>query len=304
MKALKSTLIAVMLGFSAMVFAQQDVHFTQYMFNGLALNPAYAGSHDALSTTFLFRKQWVGIDGAPSTQTLSAHAPFISERVGVGLQLVRDQIGVSDETNIYGSYSYWIPVANDTRLSMGLQAGATILNTQFSNLNTVDSQDPDFESNIKGAKPNFGTGVYLYSKRYYVGASVPRILQSTFNSDGTVNYKQQRHYFITGGYVFDAGPHVKLKPNVLVKVVGGAPIEADLNLNALFVDRLWLGVSWRSFDSFDFLAEYLITKQLRIGYAYDLSLTPLRNHNSGSHEIMLNYIFDFRDTKMLTPRYF
>lgn len=305
MKKIKLILsIAAIIGCSSISFAQQDVQFTQYMFNGLALNPAYAGSHDALSATLLFREQWVNIDGRPRTQTFSIHTPFISERIGVGLQLIQDKVGIFKTTNVNGSYSYWIPTGKNSRLAMGLQAGVTVLNSNFDDLQLVDQNDDDFTGNVQGTKPNFGAGLYHYSRKHYVGVSAPRLFNNTFESDGSADFKQIRHFYATGGYVIDFGPNFKLKPNVLLKMVQGAPLEADLNLNALFVEKFWLGVSWRSFDSFDILAEYLITPQLRIGYAYDITLTDLRKHTSGSHEFMLNYIFNFGNDKLLTPRYF
>lgn len=302
-KHLLGIVLIASVGFAAQ--AQQDVMFTQYMFNGLALNPAYAGSHNALSATALIRKQWVGIDGAPFSQTLSVHSPFKDERMGVGFQVVNDKIGISKETNLYGAYSYWIPVGAG-RLSMGLQAGINLFGTDFSQLDLKHDSDIDFsQGNLSELKPNFGAGLYYYTERLYLGLSVPRLVENKFGDDAAGNtFQQARHYFLTGGYVFDLGPNWKFKPNFLIKTVPGAPVELDLNANFLFIEKLWMGVSWRSFDSFDLLAQFFITDQLSLGYAYDITTTKLRGYTSGSHELMLNYVFKFSEDKMLTPRYF
>lgn len=307
---LKGIILVVLVVIAQSGYAQQDAMFTQYMFNGLVLNPAYAGSHEALSATALLRKQWVNVDGAPSTQTLSMHTPYEAKRMGFGLQLVHDKIGVSNETNIYGSYSYWVPMGNG-RLSMGLQAGVNMLRSEFDELVLINEGDPGFDdASFSAVKPNFGAGLYYYTDRFYVGLSAPRLLRNNYGqlpssvSTNDFSFRQERHYYLTAGYLFELSPNVKLKPSFLVKQVSNAPVEVDLNANVLFVDRLWLGVSLRSGDSFDFLAQFLVNNQLSIGYAYDLTTSSLKSQTSGSHEVMVNYLFSFGDKKILTPRYF
>lgn len=278
--------------------------YTQYMFNGLALNPAYAGSHDALSLTALGRIQWVGIEGAPDTQTFSAHSP-IADRSSLGLFLIHDNIGVTNQYGVYGSYAYRIPMGSGS-LSMGLQFG---FNHYSMNLNQVTTKRPDqnFAMNDAGGLlPNFGAGLYYSTERFYLGASVPHILTNDFISSevADANARQFRHYFLTAGYVFDLGPSLKLKPNFLVKAVPGAPLAYDINANLLIKEVLWVGASYRVEDAVSFLVEMLLTPQLRLGYAYDYTTSELQNFNTGSHELMLNFRFAFDKSKIISPRYF
>lgn len=282
--------------------AQQQVMFSQYMFNNLAINPAYAGSQESLSMTALMRYQWVGLEGAPNTQTFSAHTPFEKKRIGVGLVVLHDNIGVTDQTGVYGSYAYKIPFSKGT-LSLGLQAGFTHYNARFSE---VSSTDPTFQSgDISEIHPNFGVGVFYSTDKFYVGASAPQLVQSKFDKQNQDSYaKIVRHYFIQSGYVFDLSQHVKLKPNVLIKMVEGAPLEIDLNANLFLHDLVGVGVSWRSMDAIVLLLQLQITEKLQFGYSYDFGTTAIRQVSSGSHEFYLNYRLSFSKSKIITPRYF
>lgn len=284
--------------------AQQQVMFTQYMFNGLAINPAYAGSQESLSLTALAREQWTGIEGAPSTQTFSAHSPFNQDKIGVGLLVLHDQIGLTEQTGVFGSYAYRIGFKNGHKLSMGLQAGFSHYNSRFSR---VSSTDPAFANqDVREMKPNFGFGLYYTSNRMYIGASVPQLAENIFdrkNKESNINLV--RHYFLTAGYVFDLNEALKLKPNLLVKAVEGAPVELDLNANLLIKEVIWVGVSWRSFDSVDALLQLQLTDKLQLGYSYDIATTAaLSSINAGSHELMLNYRLGLSKSKIITPRYF
>ena len=282
--------------------AQQQAMFSQYMFNGLAINPAYAGSQESLSMTALMREQWVGLEGAPSTQTFSAHTPFEKKRIGVGLMVLHDKIGVTDQTGVYGSYAYKIPVHNG-ELSLGLQAGFTHYNARFSE---VSLTDPTFQGgDISEIHPNFGAGVYYSRDRFYAGISAPQLVQSKFDKNNhDSKAKIIRHYFIQTGYVFDLSQNLKLKPNLLVKMVEGAPLEFDLNANLFMHDLVGLGVSWRSLDAIVMLFQIQITEKLQFGYAYDFGTTDLRRAHSGSHEFYLNYRLSISASKIITPRYF
>lgn len=279
--------------------------FTQYMFNGLVINPAYAGSHEAISATALSRIQWVGIDGAPNTQTFSIHSPVPNKNIGIGAYFARDKIGVSTENNFFLSYAYRIQMGTG-HLAMGLSAGFSNLDVNYAELGLADSNLQGAHSNFK---PNFGAGLYYVSDKYYFGASSPYIFKNT-SGDASSNVTsdiltdQIQHYYITGGTIFDLSPIVKLKPSILVKVVSGAPIEFDFNANLLFDEKLWVGLSYRSFDSIDILLELQLNDQIRLGYAYDITTSDLRKVNSGSHEFMLNYRFVFSKSKIVTPRYF
>lgn len=298
-----SIVVLALLGLKAN--AQQDVMFTQYMFNAMALNPAYAGSHDALNVTALGRKQWVNIDGAPLSMTLSAHTPINPHPMGVGLQVINDRIGIVKETIVYGSYAYWIKTSAKGRLSFGLQAGANFFKADYNELKLKHSNDQVFTGAPSTTKPNFGAGIYYYTDRFYLGLASPRLVEHSIqNGNDKESFKQRRHQFLSAGYVFDLNPNWKFKPNLLIKHVEGSPVEFDINANFLLAEKLWLGASWRSFDSFDFLTQFLVTEQLSIGYSYDLTLTKLASFNKGSHELMVSYLFKYNGDKILTTRYF
>jgi type IX secretion system PorP/SprF family membrane protein len=298
-----SVLVSVLSGITT--FAQQDVMFTQYMFNGLTINPAYAGSHDAISTNFIWRKQWLNLDGAPQSTNFSIHSPIGGDRIGLGLQLVQDKIGVSKEFIGNLSASYMMPISSTAKLAFGLSGGLDNMDFNFADLYTANDPNFDPANNIKANKINFGTGLYFFSKKTYIGLSVPRILENDFAS-ATSNsvYTQKRHAFVYAGHVFELSPNVKFKPNVLVKMTTNSPVSVDLSANFLFIDKIWLGASYRQLESLDLLAQYYITDQLSVGYAYDMTTKGVKDISKSSHEIMLNYLFSFRKKAMLSPRYF
>lgn len=291
-------------------WGQQETMFTQYMFNGLAINPAYAGSHQTLEFTALAREQWTGLEGAPSTQTFTAHSPLKNRSIGLGLSIIHDKIGITSQFGVYGAYSYRIQFNNKGVLSMGLQAGFTQYQEDLTKLqgSIRDPNDPNFsQDQISKFMPNFGAGLYYYTKRFYMGLSAPHLVQNKLDNIETAysEARQKRHYFYTTGYVFDLSRSIKFKPNLLFKVVEGAPLEIDINANFLFQELLWLGVSYRSFDSFDAIVQLNVTEQFSIGYAYDFATTTeLKRLHSGSHELMLNYRVKPPRRRMLTPRYF
>ena len=285
--------------------AQQRMMFTQYMFNGLAINPAYAGSQDALDLTLLAREQWIGLDGAPSTQTFSAHTSLPNTKASVGLLLTRDQIGVDTQTGVYGVYAYRIKLAKGS-LSAGLQGGFDFYRTGFSQVRLENDDDQHFsQGDAQAFLPNFGAGLYYHTKKFYAGFSAPYLLNNLYpNHQETSQARQYRHWFASAGYVLELNRDLKLKPNVLVKAVQGAPVEVDLNANLLIKETLWVGMSYRSFDALSWLVEFQFTPKLRAGYAYDMTVSPLRQVNNGSHELMLNYRLSFQKSKIITPRYF
>jgi type IX secretion system PorP/SprF family membrane protein len=294
------------------VFAQQDAMFTQYMFNGLVLNPAYAGSREVLSATALYRNQWVGIDGAPKTVTFSMHAPVRNEKIGLGIIFCNDRLGITNTNNVGLNYAYRITFKNKAKLSLGLQASVLQYRADFASIAHSFSPsvfDPAFAQVINRWLPNFGTGIYYYTNKFYAGISMPNILLNKLSESGAVfqvgdKASQYRHLFLTTGYVFDLNKSLKLKPSILVKFVQGAPVEFDFNANLWLFDMFAVGLSYRTRDSIDALFEFQVTPQLGIGYAYDYTLTPLGKYTSGSHEIMLRYEFGFSKTRIITPRYF
>lgn len=283
-------------------WGQQEFMVTHYMYNGLALNPAYAGVHSGISTSFLLREQWVGIDGAPSTQLASIHSPLNHRPVSLGALVYRDKIGLSSELGTYLSYAYRIQVSNSLKLSMGLQASGHNYKVDYGIED--DLSDPeDVLNNISEMKWNFGAGLLLHNDRFYLGASIPQMLNRKLDSedrDGEFATLVQ-HYYLTAGYAFDVGPSLVIKPNFLMKAVEGAPIQVDLNANALIRSKLWLGVSYRSFDSVDGLIALQVNPQLQIGYSVDITGTEI---DATSHEVMVNYIFNLPTSKIVTPRYF
>lgn len=302
MRNIQKILIAVLLAAGGYANAQQQVMFSQYMFNALAINPAYAGSQESLSMTALMREQWVGLEGAPSTQTFSAHTPFEKKRIGVGMLFMHDKIGVTHQTGFYGSYAYKIPMETG-ELSLGLQAGFTQYVARFSE---VSLTDPTFQTgDISEFHPNFGVGVYYSTQRFYAGISAPQLVQSKLDKDnGYSDSRIRRHYFMHSGYVFDLNQDLKLKPNVLIKMVEGAPVEIDLNANFYYKNLIGLGASWRSMDAIVMLLQIQITDKLQFGYAYDFGTTDIRRVSSGSHEFYLNYRLSLSKSKIITPRYF
>ena len=234
--------------------AQQQAMYTQYMFNGLAINPAYAGSQGALNLTALGRKQWAGFDGAPSTQTFSVHSPVGNRKIAWGLLLSHDNIGVTDQYALYGMYAYRLKLAKGT-LATGLQVGVDSYRAGFSNVFVRQSGDDFFAfDDVQGMLPNFGAGVFYSTQRFYAGFSLPRLLTNVYPGENKARARQYQHWFFTTGYVFDLNRDLKLKPNLLVKAVEGAPIEVDINANLLIKEKFWVGLSYRSFDAISALA--------------------------------------------------
>lgn len=287
------------------VNAQQDPQYTQYMYNTMGVNPGYAGQRDVLSATALYRTQWVGIDGAPKTITFGIHSPLENNRLGLGINIVSDQIGPAIETAFDANFSYTIPVdaLNETELSFGVKGGFHLLDTDWSK-GIYRNPDVAFNENVNLFSPTVGAGLYLHSKKWYVGLAVPNFITTNHYDDFKESLATERmHYFLIGGYVFDISQQTKLKPAFLVKAVSGAPIIADLSINALIDDTFTLGVAYRWDDSVSGLVGFQVSDELYIGYAYDLTTTNLSNYNSGSHEIMLR--FELRSVgKILSPRFF
>ena len=289
---------------SVNINAQQDPQYTQYMYNTMSVNPGYAGQRDALSATALYRTQWVGIDGAPKTVTFGIHSPLNNNRLGLGLNIVSDQLGPAKETSVDANFSYTIPLNDErTKLSFGVKGGLHLLDTDWSK-GIYQNQDNAFNNNVNLLSPTLGVGAYLHSDDWYLGLAIPNFLNSNHYDDFEESIAIERlHYFLIAGYVFDLSKNTKLKPAALVKAVSGAPIIADLSLNALFNDTFTLGVAYRWDDSFSGLAGFQVSDNVYVGYAYDLTSTNLNNYNSGSHEIMLR--FELRSVgKILSPRFF
>lgn len=275
--------------------AQQDPHYTQYMYNMSVVNPAYATDDlETINLGALYRAQWVGIKGAPTTGMFFAHKP-LSKNIEIGFSMVHDQIGdVVKETSLFIDFAYILRFKNNHRLSLGLKAGSSFFSTDFFGFQYTDVEpDSAFENNLSRVYPNIGTGIFYFTDKYYVGLSVPNLLQNTHLSrqDGIVaNGVEANHYFLTAGYVFNISDNVKFKPAFMTKMVASAPASFDLTTNFLLYDKFEIGAAYRVNDAVSSLVSFKINPQLRIGYSYDYTLTNLTKFNSGSHEFMV--LFD------------
>lgn len=287
-------------------YAQQDVQFTHYMYNTLSVNPAYAGSKGLLDASILHRQQWIGIEGAPMTQTFFVHSPIVSENMGVGFTVVNDKVGPVRQTAIYGDYAYNIKINEKSKLALGLKAGVNLIQANISTLKTDQENDQAFISSPGNkAAPNFGFGVYYHSNRWYLGASTPKLLQTKIENAATNTVtKLVRHYYFIGGYVFKASEKVKIKPAFLTKVTTNSPVSIDVSCEAYFNDKVSVGLMHRLGDSFGVLTGYQFTDQFHGGLSYDYTITKLTNYNSGTVELFLSYDFIFKKAKAVTPRFF
>lgn len=279
-------------------FAQFEAGYTQYMFNGLAINPAYAGSHQSLDISLISRFQSPAVDGTPNTQTLAMHSGIKNKKIGVGLMVITDKIGVTRQTGIYASFAYKIKFKQST-LSLGLQGGATSIKSDYSQLLVKQPGDPLAAGDIKELQPNVGAGIYYHSKYFYAGLSMPQMIDEINN-----NISQLQPIILTSGIVFKLNDALMLKPNILLRMVEQNVVEMNYNLNLLIHEILWLGVSYRPTSSISGLLELQLTDQLRLGYAYDATLSELRKADSGSHEILLSFQLRFSKKKVVNPRYF
>ena len=302
-----SFLIGFISSNSQPILAQQDPHYTQYLFNGLVINPAYAGSRGTIATSLFFRKQWMGLDGAPTTQSFSFHLPDKKRRYGFGLMASNDQIGYVSQQWVNLVYAFRVPLGKGA-LALGLQGGFMNYKINWDKAVVFQASDPVLPGVPRNfTLPSVGTGIYYNTEYFFAGFSVPHLLNTSFSRDqaGVDDVARlYRHYLFTTGYVFGRISAVKFRPSVLVKYAEGAPIQADINFNFMFVDRVWAGVGWRSFDSMVIMAEFLINPQFKFGYSFDLTMSGLKKANSGSHEFMVSYEFLYSKDKLKSPRYF
>ncbi|MBU2996461.1 type IX secretion system membrane protein PorP/SprF [Cellulophaga baltica] len=291
--------------------AQQDAQYTQYMYNTLAINPGYTGSRGVLSIAALHRSQWVGLDGAPTTQTFNIHSP-INNRVGLGLSIVNDEIGngTNQDTYFDATFSYTILASETDKISFGLKAGGHFLNIDFNQLRVYDpSSAPPGTTNIdKKFSPNFGAGIYFHNERFYAGVSIPNFLETEHFDTSETSYvgTERMNWYFISGYVFDLSYNLKLKPAILFKGVNGAPLQADASATLLYNDTFSLGAGYRWDAALSALLGFQITERLMIGLAYDKETTTLgaSSFNDGSFEVFLRYEFKSKNQNALTPRFF
>jgi type IX secretion system PorP/SprF family membrane protein len=308
---IRCLLLTILSGFlSFAVKAQIEPVFTQYMYNETFINPAYVGSHDDISATLLYRKQWVGIDGAPETQTFSIHAPIDDRRLGVGFSVINETIGVSHEQGFYGSFAYRILYPHSA-LAFGVTGGFVNDEELYTQLQIITQGDHQFTNDVtKMFMPNAGFGMYYYSDRFYAGLSIPRLLENNI-VPSEVGYVVTNmgdlkiwHYYLTSGYVLDLNDELKLEPTIMAQVVENAPVQLDVDANLLFSEFLWVGAGYRTGDAVSALIGLQLSKQLRIGFSYDYTLTDLQKYNTGTYEFTLRYDVNYHKNSINSTRYF
>ena len=288
-------------------YAQQDPVFTYYMNNTLALNPAYAGSREALTLTALHRSQWVGFDGAPVTQTFTMHAPVLNQHIGLGLSVLNDKIGPVNNTSASIDYAFILKSGEKSKLSFGLKGSAYFLSTDLASLYTNQTGDVAFENGrVSRTLPNVGFGMYYSRNKFYAGISAPKLIENKVRLNNVSLHKFARHYYLIAGKVFALSRWVDLKVTTLVKATPGAPIQGDLTAQITFSNAFMIGAGYRSGDAASLQAGVFFTPQLLLAYAYDYSFgNQTLLYNSGSHEIMLRYDFIYKNHKKVrSPRYF
>lgn len=285
-------------------YAQQDSQYTQYMYNTVNVNPAYAGSRESLTMFLLHRSQWVGLDGAPVTNNVSAHTPIGDSNFGVGLSFVNDRIGPVDENTISADLAYFIQVSGNYKLSVGLKGTANLFNLDVNKLTIQNPLDPQFQNFDTEFSPNIGAGLYLFSDKTYVGISVPNFFETNRYNDNDVTVTKERmHFYLIAGHVFNLSPSIKFKPALLTKAVEGAPLQTDITANFLIHDKLTLGAAYRWDSAISGLVGFQISPTLFAGYGYDMETSNLSNYNSGSHEIFLRFEI-FSNNRVADPRFF
>ena len=310
MKRVQIYLVALVfsLAFSFELQAQTEPMYSQYMFNALHVNPAYAGARGAASMTALFRNQWVGIKGAPKTAVLSGDLLTDEGRMGLGLQIMDDRLGAERTTGALFSYAYRIPVGAGGVVSMGLRAGMINYRVNYTELSTFQPGDPVFAQNVNGFLPAAGAGIYYTTDRFYAGFSAPSLLATKITGDQQRTVNQQKlknlHLFYMMGTVIDLNENLKLKPSILVKRVNGAPVQFDLNMNLWMMDRVAIGASYRTKDAVVGMLEWQLNDKLRVGYSYDYNISTLRYYNQGTHEMMIRYEIPSKSSTIISNRYF
>ncbi|MBL7931212.1 MAG: type IX secretion system membrane protein PorP/SprF [Bacteroidia bacterium] len=308
--------LAFILSFYGTVTAQYDAMFTQYMFNEVFINPAYVGSKEAMSATLLHRQQWVSFPGRPITTSFSLHGPLENNKMGAGISILNEKVGVMTRNLIYANYAYRLKFENKGTLALGLMGGLDHQMNRFSSLKVNSEEttvtDPQFAATPNVVAPNFGFGLYYNTDQLYVGLSVPRLVdnQVAFGKDGSTTVKTTKvatkefTYYLTAGYMFKLEEDYKLRANVMVKAVQNAPLQVDLGGNVLIKDMFWTGLQYRSGSSISAILGCQVNKQFLVCYSYDFGLNKIQRYSTGSHEIVLNYLFSFTGRKVVTPRYF
>lgn len=302
-----AAIVSLML-ISVLSYSQQNALFTQYLENIMLINPAYAGSKDGVSLMAVSRNQWVSLTGAPVTRSISLNSPVSVYNMGLGFSLTRDEIGPTTQTTFFADYSYKLFLAENKTLLLGIKGGVNFYEAGLTNLVLNDPNDPVFASDFnRNFLPNVGVGAFYHTNNYYLGLSVPKIIENIINKNSisTQNINRERiHLFFMAGYVHDINRIIKFKPAILTRFVKNAPVSFDLNTTFMFYDRLWLGAMYRLGDSLGGIFQLQVTDQIKLGYSFDLPISALGAYNKGTHEIMLTYDFALAKGKVRSPRYF
>ncbi len=302
---MKSKLTFLLLIIANVIFAQQEAQYSQYMYNTISVNPAYAGTRNVLSVLALHRSQWIGFDGAPTTSTFSISTPIPETNLGFGISAISDRIGPTEQTTISTDISYTIRLGEKTNLSFGAKGTASFFSFDQYKVSPFQANDPKWKSLSSKLAPNFGVGTYLHSDKYYLGFSIPNVMESNYYNDNQIAINSQRmNYYLIGGYVFDVTDWIKFKPAVVSKIVTGAPVQLDISGNALFMNKFVLGAAYRWDAAISGLAGFQINDGLFVGYSYDFDTTSLSKYNYGSHEVFIRYEFIFKNDKLVSPRFF
>ncbi|MDR7372707.1 type IX secretion system membrane protein PorP/SprF [Flavobacterium aquidurense] len=301
---IKKTFFAILLLTSLGSYAQQDAQYTQYMYNTINVNPAYAGSRGVMSIFGLYRTQWVGLEGAPKTGSISINSP-LGKNLGGGLSLVNDKLGPTQENTLSADLSYTIETSYRYKLSFGIKGSADFFSLDPNKLNPKNANDPSLQNFDNSFSPNVGAGIYFHSDQLYLGLSAPNLLETNrYNDNDVIVNKEKMNLYLIGGYVFDLSPSIKFKPAFLLKGVSGAPLQLDVSGNFMFNEKFVLGLAWRWSAAASAMAGFQITNGMYIGYGYDLETTKLHNYNSGSHEIFLRFELPNKMNRIVSPRFF
>lgn len=303
---MKKIVYSLLLLVSLSLHAQQEPQYTQYMYNPSVINPAYAGSLGYGSLFSLYRTQWIGLEGAPKTLNLSYHQPLENTNLGLGGNIVHDEIGPSTTTNFAVDVSYTIDFENESRLAFGIKAAGQLLNIDYTKLNHYNPSDVSFANNISNQfSPNIGVGLFYYNDTGYLGLSVPMLLQTKIYDEFAYSDANRRqHFYLSGGKVFDLSYDLKFKPAFVVKMVAGSPLQVDLTANFLFHEKFTVGLAYRWSAALSALVGFKVNDRLCIGYGYDRETTRLANFNSGSHELFLQFDIFKINQRIETPRFF
>lgn len=276
------------------VFGQQDLMVSQYTFNHVFLNPAATGVNGFYNASLMYRKQWLQFEGAPVSQFLSVDGPVISDKMGLGLLIQREEIGVNQQTDFFANYSYIIDM-DKIKMSFGLRAGMTMFGANYTDHIAWDTGDEILQANTTSYQPNFGFGAYLKHEKYFASFAIPHLLSYDPTSSLTLDFENSnqavRHYYVMGGYDIALSDAIIMQPSVLVKYAERAPAQLDVNLLFEYKQVFSVGGGFRTGDSFIALTKFQISNKFQLGYSYDVTITDIRDYSKGSHEIMLNYMF-------------